>query len=305
VVGGQVFARAALAFAALAFAGASGGRPVRAASPVDVVAAEGFYGDVVRQIGGAHVRVTSIVTNPNTDPHAYESSTRDATAVAAADVLVENGIGYDDFMHKLAAASPRAGRAIVDAGELLHRKPGDNPHVWFEPGAMTAVAKAVARELTARDPGDARDFRTNLARFERSLEPWTRAIASVRARFPRTPVAVTEPVFNGTLAALGADVRTPVSFQHAIEEGTDPAPQDVATMRALLRSGTIKAFIYNRQTVEPSTTRLLALARAAHVPVVAVYETMPATMTYQRWMLAEVAAVEAAFARGISTEALR
>ncbi len=276
-----------------------------AATPLHAVGAENFYADVIRQIGGRHVVVTSVLSDPNTDPHAYESSTVDASAVARADFVVANGVGYDDFMAKLENASPNPSRTVIDVGAMFGKKPGDNPHLWFDPATMPRVAARIATELTRRDPADAREFRANLKAFTTSLAPWTTQIARLRKRYAKTPVAVTEPVFNDTLDAVGLDVRTPVSFQLAIEEGNDPAPQDVHTVSALITNKSVAVLVYNEQTVEPSTKRLLALARDAKVPVVGVYETMPRGQTYQSWMRAEIEALEAALAHGRSTEMIR
>jgi len=288
---------AAISGAPLAPAVAAG-----AASAVQVVAAENFYGDVVRQIGGAHVAVTSIISNPSTDPHSYESSTSDASAVGRAALIVQNGLGYDAFMRKLEDASPNRGRTIIDAGAVFGRKTGDNPHQWYDPATMPRVAALVAAELARRDPRDRAYYAANLRRFNASLRPWTHLIAALRSRYRGAPVAVTEPVFGYALAALGLDVRTPRSFQLAIQEGNDPSPQDVQTEQSLLTGNRVKVLFYNQQAVEPTTTTLLGLARAHHVPIVGVYETMPPDKTYQGWMLAELQATGKALGAGVSTE---
>jgi zinc/manganese transport system substrate-binding protein len=294
---------AAAAFFALGFLCST--EPVDASTRLRVVGAENFYADVIAQIGGPYVKVVSVLSNPNTDPHSYESSTVDASAVAAADLVVQNGVGYDDFMQKLEAASPSDKRKVIDVGLLAGRKKGDNPHLWFDPATMPKVAMRIEAELERRDPMHHADYRMNLRTFIRSLDAWKSTIVSLRRQYARVAVVVTEPVFNYTLSAAGIDVRTPPSFQLAIEEGNDPAPQDVTAVRQLISGGSVKAFIYNQQTVEPSTVKLLSLARASHVPVVGVYETMPAGKTYQRWMLAETQALRMALAQGISTETIR
>ena len=308
----RVFCLAALALSAGCIAacspasktaspGSTSGNPLR----IRAVGAENFYADVIGQIGGPHVDVHSILSNPNTDPHTYESSTADASAVGSADLIVQNGIGYDAFMQKLEAASPRSGRTVIDVGNVFGKHAGDNPHLWYLPGTMPKVAALVAAPLAKLDPPNAKEYEANRARFVASLQPWIASIAAANRAFKGTPVAVTEPVFNYTAAAIGLDIRTPVSFQLAVEEGNDPAPQDVATVRSLLAGKTVRAFIYNQQTVEPTTARLLDLARVNRVPVIGVYETMPAGMHYQQWMAAEVAAIERALKSGTSTERLR
>jgi len=273
-------------------------------SKIHVVGAENFYAGVIGQIGGSHVEVHAVLTNPNTDPHSYESNTTDASAVASADLIVENGLGYDAFMQKLEAASPRAGRTVINVGQIFGKQPGDDPHLWYRPGTMQRIAQLIAKELSKRDPANAKAYEANRATFVASLTPWTDAIAGVKRKYHGTAVAVTEPVFNYTASALGLDIRTPVSFQLAVEEGNDPAPQDVTTVTGLLASKSVKALIYNQQTVEPTTARLLDLARKNTVPVIGVYETQPTGMTYAQWMKAEVDAVQQALQSGKSTEKL-
>lgn len=274
------------------------------AKTLRAVGAENFYANVIAQVGGSHVQVVAVLSNPNTDPHSYESSTVDASAVAGADLIVQNGLGYDAFMRKLEDASPNATRTVIDVGQTLGYATGDNPHLWFDPATMPRVATMIADELSKRDPSHAAEYRHNAAQFTASLRPWTERITAFKRAHRDVPVAVTEPVFNHTADALGLKILTPPSFQLAVEEGNDPAPQDVATVNGLL-SGKVKAFIYNQQTVEPTTAQLLDLARKNRVPVVGVYETMPAGMTYQRWMVAEVDAVSLAITKGRSTEKLR
>ncbi|HYZ16611.1 MAG TPA: zinc ABC transporter substrate-binding protein [Candidatus Acidoferrum sp.] len=276
-----------------------------APAPIHAIGAENFYANVISQIGGRYVAVTAILSNPNTDPHSYESSTADASAIASADLVVQNGIGYDGFMNKMEAASPRAGRTVIDVGSALGFKAGDNPHLWYRPQTMPYVAALVERELARRDPQHAAEFEANRRRFVSSLRAWTAELTALHHAYAGTPVAVTEPVFNYTAQTIGLAVRTPASFQLAIEEGNDPAPQDVAQVRALLASRAVRVFIYNQQTVEPTTAQLLDVARSAHVPVVGVYETMPPGLTYQSWMKAEADAVGGALRDGRSTESLK
>ncbi len=274
----------------------------RAPRVVRAVAAENFYADVVRQLGGSHVTVVGIISNPSTDPHTYESSTADAEAVSAAGLVVRNGLGYDAFMQKLEAASPRAGRTTIDVGAALGYKTGDNPHLWYDPATMPRVAALVGAQLARLDPADKATFAANLRRFDASLTPWIRHVAALRARYRGAPVAVTEPVFGYAARAIGLTVATPLSFQLAVQEGNDPSPQDVQAEKNLLSGNRVKVFLYNQQAVEPLTVQLLALARARRIPIVGVYESMPPAKTYQTWMEAEIGALDRALGRGISTE---
>ena len=294
-----------LAVAALAAAATPATASSATTRVVNVVAAENEYGDVIAQLGGRHVHVTSIITDPNADPHSYESSTRDASAVAQADLIVVNGLGYDAFMQKLEDASPHSGRVVIDVGRVFGRKIGDNPHQWYDPTTMPRIGALVVDQLIKDDPAGADTFRANLRAFGDSLAAYSRLIAAVKRRFAGTPVAVTEPVFGYALAAAGLRVLTPHSFQLAIQEGNDPSPQDVQIEKGLFAGNKVKLFAYNQQAVAPITNSLLPLARAHHIPIVGVYETKPLTKTYQQWMVAEMSAVDKALATGISTETIR
>ncbi len=272
---------------------------------VQAVASTNVYGDVIKQIGGAHVAVFSMLSDPNVDPHAYESNTTDAAAVARATLIVQNGLGYDSFMVKLENASPKAGRVVLDAGDRLGYKAGDNPHIWYDPATMPRVATLIAAELTRQDRAGAATFAANLRAFDASLKPWIDGIAAVRKQYAGTPVAITEPVFSYEALALGLKILTPSSFALAIMQGNDPAPQDAQTEINLFTKNEVKVFFYNQQAVAPITVKLLALARSHHIAVVGVYETEPPSQTYQRWMLAELQATRLALSKGISTEKIQ
>lgn len=269
---------------------------VAAAAPsaLHVVAVERVYGDLARQLGGPGIVVTTILDSPSADPHAYEPTPRDADAIAAADVVIVDGLGYDAFAQKLLAASPRPGRTVLDVGALGGHRTGDNPHVWYEPASLGAFVRAFSAELGRRNAGkrSARDAARH------ALEGWIRGyatrLARIGERHPGVRVASTEPVFDYVLRAARIAIATPPSFSHAIEEGNDPAPQDVETMRDLLTNRRVAAFVYNRQTVEPSTTRLLDIANAARVTVVPITETLPANETTQAWIDREVTALDRA-----------
>lgn len=270
---------------------------------LSVVAAENQYGDVVAQVGGGYVRVFSVESNPNTDPHTYEATPAVARRVATADLLVENGLGYDGFLDKLAAASPNPRRRTVDAARLLGLPGGTrNPHLWYDPATMPAVAKAVAGDLAALAPAHAAVFRRNEARFVASLRPWRQAIAAFKAAHPAATAAAAEPVADDLLQAMGVEVLTPFTFQADVMNGTDPTPQGVARQDSLLAGRRVRFFAYNQQVVDAVTRSLLATALHAKVPVVGFYETMPTPgYDYQSWMMAEVAAVQKAVADGRST----
>ena len=293
--------------ATLAFTGCSpAAGPDPHAALIHVVAAENEYGDVAAQVGGRYVSVESIISNPNTDPHAYEVDHRVAATVASAAVVVQNGLGYDSFVDPIEAASDSPGRTVIVVSRLLGRRDSTpNPHLWYDPATMPAVAAALAADFSRLQPGHASYFRANEAAFDSALQPWRDALTSFRARYGGAPVATTEPVADYLLQAAGADNRTPFRFQADIMNGVDPAPQDVSLVTSLLRRREVKALVYNQQVTDSTTDGFIRTAKAAGIPVVGVYETMPVPgYDYQRWMLAETQALASAVAAGKSTGTL-
>jgi zinc/manganese transport system substrate-binding protein len=278
-----------------------------AQAAINAVGVENEYADVIEQIGGKYVQVMAIETDPNTDPHTFEVSPKVAAQISAAELIVKNGLGYDSWADKMISASPKADRKIIDAQQLLGLPDSTpNPHLWYDPKTMSAVAKAIADDLAALQPANAPYFQDNLKTFEASLQPWFAAIDSFKATYPNTSVAVTEPVADYMLEAAGCDIMTPYSLQAAIMNGTDPSPQDVTTQNGLFSGRKVKVFLYNQQVTDTLTQSFLGLAKKNGIPVVGVYETMPIPgYTYQSWMLAEVAALRNAVTRGKSTETLQ
>jgi zinc/manganese transport system substrate-binding protein len=263
------------------------------AGPLRVVAAENFYGDLVRQIGGPDVDVTSILTNPNQDPHAFEASPSTARAIADAELIVYNGADYDPWMEKLLSVSKSSTRRIVVVADLLHRKSGDNPHLWYDPAAMPAVAKALVSELEADDPVHKADYEDRLAVFLNSLQAMDRRIDAMRRRYAGLEVTATEPVFGYMAEALGFKMRNG-GFQTAVMNGTEPSASQVAAFENDLKNRTVKVLFYNSQVTDDLTARLLRLAKESGVPVVGVSETEPPGTIYQDWMTGQLDALNKA-----------
>ena len=271
-----------------------------------VVGAENEYADVIGQVGGKYVQVSAIMSNPSTDPHAFEASIAVAREVGNAQLVVQNGLGYDSFMNTIESASPDSGRKVIDVQQLLKLPDSTpNPHLWYDPATMPKVADAIAADLSVIQPEHAAFFRANAKAFGTSLKALTGAIASFRASYQGTPVATTEPVADYLLTALGADNLTPWTFQAAVMNGVDPSPQNVGAMRALFTQHEVKALLYNQQVTDPLTRSFVTLARQNQIPVVSVYETMPVPgYHFQTWMQAEVQALRAAVTGQVSTEHL-
>ncbi|MEK6315834.1 MAG: metal ABC transporter solute-binding protein [Burkholderia gladioli] len=283
---------------ALSVAGLAGfaGPAAAQTAKLQVVAAENFYGDVIKQIGGANVSVTSILSNPDQDPHLFEASPKTARALQHANLVVYNGADYDPWMGKLLAASKNATRKTIVVADLVGKKPGDNPHLWYDPATMPAAALAISAALGAADPSHKADYDANLAGFLASLKPIDAKVAALRAQYKGVPVTATEPVFGYMSDAIGLEMRN-LRFQLATMNDTEASATDIAAFENDLRKRQVKVLIYNSQAEEPMTKRMLKIAKDASVPTVSVTETQPAGKTFQQWMLAQLDALGAALGR--------
>jgi zinc/manganese transport system substrate-binding protein len=287
---------------------AGGGTSAAAASATTITAigAENEYADVISQVGGKYVHASSIMNNPNTDPHTFEASPSVAQEVSSAKLVVQNGVGYDDWATTIENADPNSGRKVINVQQLLGLPDSTpNPHLWYKPTTMPAVANAIAADLAQIDPAHGSYYKANAAQFTAGLAAWTKAIAAFKSAHPNTPVATTEPVADYMLQAAGTDNLTPWTFQADIMNGTDPSPQDVAIQKSLFTQHKVKVFLYNQQVTDSLTESYIKLANENGIPVVGVYETMPTPgFTYQSWMLAEVNALNKAVNTKVSTEHL-
>ena len=260
---------------------------------VNVVAAENFYGDIAKQVGGRHVDVTSILSNPDQDPHLFEASPKTARALQHAAIVVYNGAAYDPWMNKLLAASKSGHRTTIVAAELVGKKSGDNPHLWYDPKTMPVIARKIAAALVSADPANKADYERNLSSVIDALKPIDETLAQLRKRYRGTPVTATEPVFGYMSDAIGFEMRN-MRFQLAAMNDTEPSASDIAAFERDLRDKKVRVLIYNSQATEALTKRMLQLAKRSGVPTVSVTETQPAGKTFQQWMLAQLGALEAA-----------
>jgi zinc/manganese transport system substrate-binding protein len=299
-LGAAALASACSAASGAATPGSSAGDAIVA------VGAENEYANVITQVGGKYVHASAIMSNPNTDPHTFEASPSVAREVNAAQLVVQNGVGYDTFMTTIENATPNSARKVIVVQDLLGLPDSTpNPHLWYKPGTMPAVADAIAAGLAAIQPKYAAYFKANAAAFIASLAAWDNAIAAFKAKYPGTPVATTEPVADYMLQAAGADNLTPWAFQADIMNGTDPSAQDVAVERSLFTQHKVKVLLYNQQVTDTLTESFITLAQQNGIPVVGVYETMPVPgFDYQSWMLTEVQDLQKAVAGHVSTEHL-
>jgi zinc/manganese transport system substrate-binding protein len=267
-------------------------------STLDVVASTNVYGDITAQIGGAHVGVTSVLSDPNADPHLFEPGTQNGLAVAQAKVVIQNGAGYDDFMGRLESASPSSGRVVVTIADVLGVHGRDaNPHLWYDVPRLPRIAGAIAAGLEEADPKHAAAYRDGLDRFVKSLRLLDEEVRRIRTRYAGRPIAYTEPVPGYLVAALGLRNLAPASFTRAIQNGSEPPAEAVASMNALIAGHRVDVLLYNSQAVSPITLRVRAAAQQAGIPVVGVTETLRPHLTFQQWQLDQARSLQRTLAR--------
>jgi len=286
-----------MALAAVLLASAS---PAFAASgPVTIVAAENFYGDLAKHVAGSHATVTSILSNPDQDPHLFEADAATAKALANARIVIANGADYDPWMEKLLNASKAENRTEIVVADLVGKKPGDNPHLWYDPANMKATAEKLAEELSKADPAHKADYDKNAKAFVASLKPLEAKMADIKSHYAGQPVTASEPVFGYMAQALELDMHNE-KFQTAVMNSTEPSPADVAAFEDDLKGHKVKVMLYNSQADDAAVKRLVGIAKDSHVPVVGVSETEPAGKTYEVWMLDQLTALNQALAKGSS-----
>jgi zinc/manganese transport system substrate-binding protein len=269
---------------------------VIAATQIHVVAAENFWGSLAAQLGGNRVQVTSVITNPATDPHDYEPSAVDARTFAGAQMAIVNGIGYDPWAPKLIAANPVNGRVVLTVGDLVGIMPGGNPHRWYSPANVQQVISAIVRDYSKLDPKDAAYFRAQKAQLEtKGLAPYKRLIATIKRRYHGVAVGASESIFAPLAQALGLRLVTPYSFLKAISEGTEPTAADTTTIGRQIAKREIKVWVLNSQNSTPDVARFTEAARKKHIPVTTITETLtPASATFEQWQVRQLRALEAA-----------
>jgi zinc/manganese transport system substrate-binding protein len=286
---------ALLAAAAWTSSGAAGPR----GGALQVVATENFWGSIASQLGGDRVHVTSLITNPATDPHDYEPTAVDARTLAGAKLAIVNGVGYDPWAPKLLSANPVKGRIVLTVGDLVGVKAGGNPHRWYSPENVQQVIAAIVADYTKLDPKGAAYFARQKATFEtKALAAYKSEIAAIRHRYRGVPVGASESIFALLAPALGLKLVTPSTFLRAISEGTEPTAQDKTTVDRQIAKRQIKVWVFNSQNSTPDVQRLTNAARRKGIPVTTITETLtPATATFEAWQVAQLRALKAALVR--------
>jgi zinc/manganese transport system substrate-binding protein len=294
-------AAAATAIAVTLLAACATKSPVRAANsagaPIHVVAAENFWGSIASQLGGSKVDVQSIITNPDTDPHDYDPSAADARAIANANVVIDNGIGYDPWVSKLiAAGGDGPGQHVVNVGTVVGVADGGNPHRWYNPADVHTVIAAITDAYDAADPADATYFAAQQQSFEtQGFAQYTSLINQIKTTYAGTPVGASESIFAMMAPALGLNLLTPPTFLRAISEGTDPTSADKTTIDNQIKTHAIRVYVYNSQNATPDVQAQVDEAKAAGIPVTTITETLsPESATFQAWQVAQLTALQAA-----------
>jgi len=279
----------------LLLAACGGAASVESGAAITVVAGENFWGSVASQLGGSKVTVQSVVTDPNADPHEYESSSSDARAFAEARLVILNGAGYDDWGQKLLDANKVTNRRVLNIAQMLGRKAGDNPHFWYDPSYVTQVADKITSEYRSIDAADSSYFDAQRAQLQARFQPYADEIANIKQKYANTPIGATESIFQYMADALGLNLTTPVEFMDAVAEGNDPPAGAVATFQGQISGKQIKALVYNVQTSTAVTTNIKALATSQHIPGVGVSETLqPQNLSFQDWQLKQLQDLETA-----------
>ena len=258
-------------------------------APLVVVAAENTWGSIAAQLGGVHVVVTSIVSDPNADPHEYESNPADARLMASASYVIVNGAGYDNWANHLLAAQPNAGRKVLNVANLVGKREGDNPHFWYDPSYVYKVIAQITADYRNLQPAQSSYFDSRSAAFAEQLAPYRERLAYVQQHFAGTPVASTESIFQYLAAHVHLDVVTPVAFMQAVSEGNDPPASSLVTFTDQIRSKSFRVLVFNVQTVTPLTTQLKQEAASRNIPVVGVSETIqPPNASFEQWMVGQL-----------------
>ncbi|WP_309072986.1 metal ABC transporter solute-binding protein, Zn/Mn family [Paenarthrobacter sp.] len=300
-------------------AGTTGSNAPSSSDAIEVVTSTNVYGDVVKAIGGDKVNVNAIITKTSQDPHSYEATAQDKLLISKAKLVVENGGGYDDFLHKIADETEVGHENMISAVEVSGLAPEEeghgtesssaaaqdedehahdhgefNEHVWYSLDAMGKLADAVAEKLGSLDAGSASTFTTNADSFKAKLSELTGKLGDIKAGNEHAPVAVTEPVPLYLLEAAGLENKTPEAYSAAIEEETDVPPAVLKETTDLVSAKSVRLLAYNQQTEGPQTESVKRAAENAGVPVVNFTETLPDGKDYLQWMADNVEAISAA-----------
>lgn len=258
---------------------------------IRIVASTNVWGNIAQQVGGDNVQVTSILNDPEADPHLFESDAKTAAELGQAQLVIVNGLGYDEFMDKLLEAAPQGERKQLTVSEVLGASEDANPHLWYDLPAVPKVADAMRDELSKIDPDSADEYAKNATEFKKDFEPVLAKLQEIKKQYAGNGVAYTERVAEYVIVDAELQDKTPVAFATAVESGSEPSPADVQAFNEVLKNRTAKVLLYNNQAVNDVTEELQKTAEQAGVGVVGVSETVPPNLTFQAWHLAQLSAL--------------
>ncbi len=263
---------------------------------IEVAASINAWGSILQQLGGDRVKATSIISNPNTDPHDYEPTPQDGVTIAKSKLFLYNGVGYDSWAAKSLAAGEKESRQVIDVGKLVKVPDGGNPHRWYSAADVATVANAITADLKKLAPANASYFdQQNKKFFAADLAEYNTLIKQIQTTYAGTAVGASESIFSPLADTLKLTVLTPPSFLKATSEGADPTPADLATITSQIKNKKIKVYVYNSQNATPDIAAQVKAAKAEGIPVVTVTETLsPAGATFQQWQVAQLRALTAA-----------
>lgn len=257
----------------------------RQQKPIRVVASLDFYGEVAQEVAGKYGQVTTIINSAAVDPHDYQPGTQQAREMGTANLVIQNGLGYDHWLTKLVQGSSNNRVTTIDvARQVAGMKAGDNEHVWYQPTTIKRLTQQLADQYSKLDPAHVTYYHRRARAYLQSLQPLDQTIAQAkRGVGTKRAVAVSEPVFDYALTNLGYQV-VDSHFAKAVEDGSDPSPQDIAALQAAIKNHQIAFFVENAQADDRVVNNLVQLARQHGVPVLKVTESKPNGLSYEQWM---------------------
>lgn len=264
------------------------------AKPIKIVAAENFYGALAKAIGGNLVDVTSIINNPNTDPHLFASSPATLKTLAKANIIIYNGLGYDAWLDNYLKADKTNNKVkLINVAKLISNPLKNNPHIWYKPDTFLVLAQKLSQILIKAKPNDYKEIITNLARFKHYNQQINDKIKAMRSKYQGIKVTATEPVYGYSAIALGLDMQGQ-ALQQKIMNDSEPTPKMMAEYQDLISNGVVKLIFYNDQVTSGITKNIQTLAKKHNIALVPISETMPPNLTINQWLMQNLLLTESA-----------
>jgi zinc/manganese transport system substrate-binding protein len=266
------------------------------AAEINIVAAENFYGELAKEIGGNQVSIKSIISNPDADPHLFATSPSTSKAIGQAQIVIYNGADYDSWINQMIVGIDKKKVTIINVADLVGVKSGHNPHLWYKPETFPKLAKVLADKISEINSSQAKDVNQNLTTFVKGHDTVVKMINTTKSKYAGTPVTATEPVYGYMADAMGLKMQG-IDFQWKVMNDTDPTPKMIADYQSLLTNKQVKVLFYNSQVSDSITKNMQDLAKKNNIPVVGVTEMMPANTTINNWLTTEIQHTNQALAK--------